>query len=105
MRAGYIQMLDYVANVLLCGRRYWTMLFDTNPSVVREVNERLRSDPRVLRWTTLLKGVTLPEITQPENFMSKTVVYPAPPARQSGREGRLDKSRAGRERHLDSRGR
>ena len=54
------------------------MLFDTNPSVLSEINGRMRSDPRVLKWTTLRKGVSLDEVTQQNSFQSKTVHYSNP---------------------------
>ncbi|SCZ95940.1 BZ3500_MvSof-1268-A1-R1_Chr8-1g09897 [Microbotryum saponariae] len=44
---------------------YWTMRFDANPPTVKALNERLRLDPRVLRWTTLKIGEKLHEIARP----------------------------------------
>ncbi|ORY75338.1 ribosomal protein S6 [Leucosporidium creatinivorum] len=44
---------------------YWTMRFDANPPTVAALNERLRLDPRVLRWTTLKVGATLQAVTAP----------------------------------------
>ncbi|GAA5915296.1 hypothetical protein JCM5296_000541 [Sporobolomyces johnsonii] len=43
---------------------YWTMRFDANPPTLKALNDRLRLDPLVLRWTTLKVGATLPEITK-----------------------------------------
>lgn len=28
---------------------YWTMHFDTNPSVLKQLSQKMREDPRVLR--------------------------------------------------------
>ncbi|MBW0462357.1 hypothetical protein O181_002072 [Austropuccinia psidii MF-1] len=44
---------------------YWTMQFDANPPTVRELTNRLRVDPRVLRHTTLLVGSNLRDVTDP----------------------------------------
>ncbi|KAL8280630.1 hypothetical protein RQP46_006953 [Phenoliferia psychrophenolica] len=52
----------------VCVRRalgYWTMRFDANPPTVAALNERLRLDPRVLRWTTLKVGTTLAQVISP----------------------------------------
>ncbi|KAG0140810.1 hypothetical protein CROQUDRAFT_664666 [Cronartium quercuum f. sp. fusiforme G11] len=45
---------------------YWTMMFDANPPTVKELTDRLRVDPRVLRHTTLLVGKKLKEIVEPK---------------------------------------
>ncbi|KAH9816947.1 hypothetical protein DFH28DRAFT_963080 [Melampsora americana] len=45
---------------------YWTMMFDANPPTVKELTDRLRVDPRVLRHTTLLVGKKLKEVMEPE---------------------------------------
>ncbi|EGG07117.1 uncharacterized protein MELLADRAFT_106173 [Melampsora larici-populina 98AG31] len=45
---------------------YWTMMFDANPPTVKELTERLRVDPRVLRHTTLLVGKKLSEVMKPQ---------------------------------------
>lgn len=45
---------------------YWTMMFDANPPTVKELTDRLRVDPRVLRHTTLLVGKTLNQVMQPK---------------------------------------
>ncbi|KAH9467056.1 hypothetical protein MJO28_000366 [Puccinia striiformis f. sp. tritici] len=45
---------------------YWTMQFDANPPTVRELTNRLRVDPRVLRHTTLLVGSKLREVVTPQ---------------------------------------
>ncbi|GAA5905114.1 bS6m family ribosomal protein [Sporobolomyces salmoneus] len=44
---------------------YWTMRFDCNPPTLTALNERLRLDPLVLRWTTLKVGSTLSQVTNP----------------------------------------
>ncbi|PFH51561.1 hypothetical protein AMATHDRAFT_142313 [Amanita thiersii Skay4041] len=35
---------------------YWTMQFDTAPRTLQSLNELMRQDPRVLRWTILKMG-------------------------------------------------
>lgn len=44
-------------------RSYWLMQFDTNAPTLRVLNERLRQDPRVIKWNTLKLGEKLNEIT------------------------------------------
>ncbi|KAK4048770.1 hypothetical protein OIV83_004536 [Microbotryomycetes sp. JL201] len=44
---------------------YWTMRFDANPPTVAALNDRLRLDPRVMRWTVLKLGSTLDQVTSP----------------------------------------
>ena len=41
------------------------MKFDANPPTVAALNERLRLDPRVLRWTTLKMGTKIDQVTAP----------------------------------------
>jgi hypothetical protein len=56
------------------------MLFDTNPVVLKELGKRMRNDPRVLRCTTIKKGTTLEQVTQPAHFTNSAIVYPAVPS-------------------------
>ncbi|KAM0756118.1 hypothetical protein T439DRAFT_320812 [Meredithblackwellia eburnea MCA 4105] len=49
---------------------YVTMRFDANPPTVKALNERLRLDPRVLRWTTLKVGTKFDEVTAPAEDMT-----------------------------------
>ncbi|CAH7685847.1 hypothetical protein PPACK8108_LOCUS20439 [Phakopsora pachyrhizi] len=52
---------------------YWTMNFDANPPTVRELTNRLRVDPRVLRHTTLVVGKNLKDVVDPQwNITLKT---------------------------------
>ncbi|KAM0792054.1 hypothetical protein ACM66B_004761 [Microbotryomycetes sp. NB124-2] len=44
---------------------YWTMRFDANPPTVAALNDRLRLDPRVMRYTVLKIGSTLDKVTSP----------------------------------------
>ncbi|KAK4052975.1 hypothetical protein OIO90_004099 [Microbotryomycetes sp. JL221] len=44
---------------------YWTMKFDANPPTVAALRDRLRLDPRVLRWTVLKVGSTLEQVIEP----------------------------------------
>lgn len=76
---------------------FWTMHFDTNPPTLQQLNQRLRSDPRVLRWefqlyvspkwafdlnlvtrfTFLKKGETLPTILETSRRQERTLKYNA----------------------------
>lgn len=38
------------------------MQFDTNPRVLNTLSNRLRTDPRVIKWTTLKLGERLDQI-------------------------------------------
>lgn len=42
---------------------HFLMQFDTNPRVLNTLSSRLRSDPRVIKWTTLKLGERLEQIT------------------------------------------
>lgn len=42
---------------------HFLMHFDTNPRVLNTLSARLRSDPRVIKWTTLKLGERLEQIT------------------------------------------
>lgn len=42
---------------------YWLMHFDTNPPVLKSLNDRLGADPRVIKWTALKLGDKLDQIT------------------------------------------
>ncbi len=44
-------------------RSYWLMHFDTNAPVLKSLNDRLRADPRVIKWTALKLGDRLDQIT------------------------------------------
>lgn len=39
------------------------MHFDTNAPVLKSLNDRLRADPRVIKWTALKLGDKLDQIT------------------------------------------
>lgn len=39
------------------------MHFDTNPPVLKTLNDRLRADPRVVKWTAMKLGDRLDQIT------------------------------------------
>ncbi|GHJ89289.1 hypothetical protein NliqN6_5691 [Naganishia liquefaciens] len=38
---------------------HFSMTFDTSPPVLARLNETLRSDPGIIRWTMLKKGSTM----------------------------------------------
>jgi hypothetical protein len=38
---------------------HFTVTFDTSPPVLARLNETLRSDPGIIRWTMLKKGSTM----------------------------------------------
>ncbi|WFD27431.1 hypothetical protein MNAN1_002427 [Malassezia nana] len=44
---------------------YWLMQFDTNAPTLKVLNDRLRQDPRVIKWNTLKLGEKLNEIVPP----------------------------------------
>ncbi|WFD36029.1 Subunit of heteropentameric Replication factor C (RF-C) [Malassezia cuniculi] len=44
---------------------YWLMQFDTNAPTLKVLNDRLRQDPRVIKWNTLKLGEKLGEIVPP----------------------------------------
>ena len=44
---------------------YWLMQFDTNAPTLKVLNDRLRQDPRVIKWNTLKLGEKLREIVPP----------------------------------------
>lgn len=41
---------------------HFLMQFDTNPRVLNTLSTRLRTDPRVIKWTTLKLGERLDQI-------------------------------------------
>ncbi|PAV18693.1 ribosomal S6 [Pyrrhoderma noxium] len=41
---------------------YWTMNFDTSPRLLARLNDQMRSDPRVIRWTMLKLGEKLEDV-------------------------------------------
>ncbi|KAI5123939.1 hypothetical protein M0805_006354 [Coniferiporia weirii] len=41
---------------------YWSMHFDAPPSLLAQLNERMRTDPRVVRWTMLKLGERLEDV-------------------------------------------
>ncbi|WFD31343.1 hypothetical protein MSPP1_002377 [Malassezia sp. CBS 17886] len=41
---------------------YWLMQFDTNAPTLKVLNDRLRQDPRVVKWNTLRLGERLKDI-------------------------------------------
>lgn len=44
---------------------YWLMQFDTNAPTLKSLNDRLRQDPRVVKWNTLKLGERLDQIVPP----------------------------------------
>ncbi|KAG8686218.1 hypothetical protein FRC08_012681 [Ceratobasidium sp. 394] len=51
---------------------YWTMHFDSSPSVMQALGARLRQDPRVIRINTIKLGEKLEDIVKTRE---KTVHY------------------------------
>ncbi|BGP13550.1 hypothetical protein JCM10213_004199 [Rhodosporidiobolus nylandii] len=43
---------------------YFSLTFDCSPPTLAALNNRLRLDPSVLRWTTLKLGATLEQVTR-----------------------------------------
>jgi len=43
---------------------YWTMHFDASPRTLRSLNMLMKSDPRVIRWTTLKLGEKVEDVVQ-----------------------------------------
>ena len=43
---------------------YWTMNFDVSPRTLREMDQMLRRDPRVIRWTMLKQGEKVEDIVE-----------------------------------------
>ncbi|GAA5989684.1 hypothetical protein JCM11641_007279 [Rhodosporidiobolus odoratus] len=43
---------------------YFSLTFDCSPPTLAALNQRMRLDPSVLRWTTLKLGSTLAEVTK-----------------------------------------
>ncbi|EPQ32424.1 uncharacterized protein PFL1_00620 [Pseudozyma flocculosa PF-1] len=41
---------------------YWLMHFDSNAPVLKSLNDRLRADPRVIKWTALKLGDRIEQI-------------------------------------------
>ncbi|KAH8119403.1 ribosomal protein S6, partial [Phellopilus nigrolimitatus] len=41
---------------------YWTMHFDAPPRLLAQLSERMRTDPRVVRWTMLRLGERLEDV-------------------------------------------
>ena len=46
-------------------KSYWLMQFDTNAPTLKVLNDRLRQDPRVIKWNTLKLGEKLRELVPP----------------------------------------
>merc|ERR1711939_180517 len=87
LNGGPVRRLDSFGNQTLPGTirkeglrhtsaDYWTMHFDTNPAVLKQLATRMKDDPRVLRWTALKKGVTLDEVVSPSSVLDATLKYP-----------------------------
>lgn len=43
---------------------YWTMHFDASPQLVTALQRKMRTDPRVVRWTVLKLGEKLEDVVQ-----------------------------------------
>ncbi|KAH9847635.1 ribosomal protein S6 [Lenzites betulinus] len=41
---------------------YWTMQFDASPATLRGLNNIMRHDPRVIRWTSLKVGEKVDDV-------------------------------------------
>lgn len=53
----------------MCAHRsYWLMQFDSNAPTLKVINDRLRQDPRVIKWTALKLGEKLHEIVPPSSY-------------------------------------
>jgi len=53
---------------------HFTVLFDTSPPVLSALNEQLRVDPSVIRWTTIKKGSTIKDLIPKREFTMQTKV-------------------------------
>ncbi|KAK1927042.1 hypothetical protein DB88DRAFT_476484 [Papiliotrema laurentii] len=47
---------------------YFTMLFDTSPKMLKQMNEQLNRDPLVVKWTLLKKGDKLSTLVPSNPF-------------------------------------
>ncbi|KAH9929309.1 ribosomal protein S6 [Amylocystis lapponica] len=52
---------------------YWSMHFDASPRTLHGLNQLMRRDPRVVRWTMLKLGEKVEEVVQPKE---KTIERP-----------------------------
>lgn len=52
----------FSSTFLLTTNSQWLMQFDANPSVINELNKRLKVDPRVLRHAVIRLGSKLEDI-------------------------------------------
>lgn len=57
------------------------MHFDTSPPVLKSLNDRLRADPRVVKWTAMKLGERLDQITPRNTSGGINAVTDAPEAR------------------------
>ncbi|WWD19030.1 ribosomal protein S6 [Kwoniella shandongensis] len=46
---------------------HFTMTFDTSPIVLRRLDETLRRDPSIIRWTVLKKAEKVKDLAKPLN--------------------------------------
>ncbi|KAG7529409.1 hypothetical protein FFLO_05681 [Filobasidium floriforme] len=51
---------------------HFSMLFDTSPPVLATLNESLKNDPGVIRWTMLRKGTTIKDLVPKGEFTVKS---------------------------------
>ncbi|WVQ74888.1 ribosomal protein S6 [Cryptococcus sp. DSM 104548] len=46
---------------------HFTMAFDTSPIVLKRINETLRSDPSIIKWTVLKRAQKVKDLAAPRN--------------------------------------
>ncbi|KAL5507304.1 hypothetical protein ACEPAH_6760 [Sanghuangporus vaninii] len=59
---------------------YWHMNFDASPTVLQQLNDRMRADHRVVRWTMLKLGERLADVADASTRETNTV-YPSASSR------------------------
>ena len=51
---------------------YWTMNFDASPKTLHSLDNILKHDPRVIRWTMIKMGEKVEDIVQPPSKTFKS---------------------------------
>jgi small subunit ribosomal protein S6 len=66
----------YTGAILMCLLSYWTLHCDASPQTLQSLNNFLRRDPRVLRWTVLKLGDRVEDVARQGRKITQT----SPPA-------------------------
>ena len=75
VRYYFPALLTELRQILTRRASYWTLHFDASPSLMGDVRNRLREDPRVIRQTVLKMGEKLEDVAEIQHGKTMSMLF------------------------------